>query len=114
MADKTYKLNFTLSDGTTQSVQFTAPQGETGATGATGAAGTSVAVSNVSESTADGGSNVVKFSDGKPLQSKTAARVVPEQKAIPELLGLRAWALPTSLLQRCKQWQIRPIGCISH
>ena len=74
MADKTYKLNFTLSDGTTQSVQFTAPQGETGATGATGAAGTSVAVSNVSESTADGGSNVVKFSDGKTLTVKNGSK----------------------------------------
>ena len=39
MADKTYKLNFALSDGTTQSVQFTAPQGDKGDTGATGAKG---------------------------------------------------------------------------
>lgn len=36
MADKTYKLNFALSDGTTKSVQFTAPQGEKGDTGAAG------------------------------------------------------------------------------
>lgn len=39
MADKTYKLNFELSDGTTKSVQFTAPQGEKGEKGDTGSAG---------------------------------------------------------------------------
>lgn len=45
MADKNYTLTFEMSDGTQQSVQFTAPQGpqgekgETGATGATGAKG---------------------------------------------------------------------------
>lgn len=46
------------------------PQGEKGATGATGPAGTSVTVSNVSESTASGGSNVVTFSDGKKVTIK--------------------------------------------
>lgn len=30
MADKNYKLKFKMSDGTTQEVQFTSPQGETG------------------------------------------------------------------------------------
>ena len=30
MADKTYKLNFEMTDGTTKSVNFTAPQGEKG------------------------------------------------------------------------------------
>lgn len=39
MANKTYKLTFHLSDGTSQSVEFEAPQGEKGATGATGATG---------------------------------------------------------------------------
>ncbi len=39
MADKTYRLNFTLSDGSAKSVQFTAPQGEKGGRGDTGAAG---------------------------------------------------------------------------
>lgn len=46
------------------------PQGEKGATGAVGPAGTSVTVSNVSESTASGGSNVVTFSDGKKVTIK--------------------------------------------
>ena len=30
MADKTYRVHFTLSDGSTKSVQFTAPQGDKG------------------------------------------------------------------------------------
>jgi ethanolamine utilization microcompartment shell protein EutS len=45
MADKNYKLTFSLSDGSEKSVTFTAPQGvrgETGETGATGARGSSV------------------------------------------------------------------------
>lgn len=39
MADKTYRLTFGLSDGTTQTVDFKAPQGEKGETGAAGASG---------------------------------------------------------------------------
>lgn len=48
-------------------------KGETGAKGDkgdTGADGTSVTVKSVSESTADGGSNVVEFSDGKTVTIK--------------------------------------------
>ena len=44
MADKNYKLNFELSDGTTKSVQFTAPQGPKGETGDPGAAGTNATI----------------------------------------------------------------------
>lgn len=47
MADKNYKLNFELSDGTTKSVQFTAPQGPKGIQGVkgdTGAAGTNATI----------------------------------------------------------------------
>jgi len=44
MADKNYKLNFILTDGTTKSVEFTAPQGPKGETGATGAAGTNATI----------------------------------------------------------------------
>ena len=33
MADKTYRLIFTLTDGTSKSVEFTAPQGEKGEDG---------------------------------------------------------------------------------
>lgn len=39
MADKTYKLTFELSDGSTKEVQFTAPQGPQGEAGATGPQG---------------------------------------------------------------------------
>ncbi len=55
-------------------------KGDTGATGATGAAGakgadgTSVTVASVSESTADGGSNVVTFSDGKTVTIKNGSK----------------------------------------
>ena len=49
----------------------TGPQGEKGDTGA---AGTSVTVKSVSESTADGGSNVVTFSDGKTVTIKNGSR----------------------------------------
>lgn len=33
MADKTYKLTFSMSDGSSQDVQFTAPQGPEGPKG---------------------------------------------------------------------------------
>lgn len=36
MADKIYKLTFKMSDGSTQNVEFTAPQGETGNAGQDG------------------------------------------------------------------------------
>lgn len=49
-------------------------KGDTGATGATGSNGTSVTVKSVSESTADGGSNVVTFSDGKTLTVKNGSK----------------------------------------
>lgn len=42
--------------------------------GGPGAPGTSVTVSNVSESTADGGTNVVTFSDGKKLNIKNGSK----------------------------------------
>jgi hypothetical protein len=50
------------------------PKGDTGATGGKGADGTSVTVKSVSESTADGGSNVVTFSDGKTLTVKNGSK----------------------------------------
>ncbi len=39
MADKTYRLDFAMSNGSTKSVQFVAPQGEKGDKGDTGATG---------------------------------------------------------------------------
>ena len=61
----------------------TGPQGEKGSTGATGPQGpagqngedgTSVTVKSVSESSADGGSNVVTFSDGKTVTIKNGSK----------------------------------------
>ena len=48
--------------------------GETGATGSNGKDGTSVSVSNISESTVDGGSNVITFSDGKTITIKNGSK----------------------------------------
>ena len=50
------------------------PAGEKGEKGDTGIAGTSVTVKSVSESTADGGSNVVTFSDGKTVTIKNGSK----------------------------------------
>ena len=53
------------------------PAGKAGSDGAPGAAGkdgTSVTVSSVSESTADGGTNVVTFSDGKKLNVRNGSK----------------------------------------
>ena len=49
-------------------------KGDTGAAGSNGTNGTSVTVKSVSESTADGGSNVVTFSDGKTLTVKNGSK----------------------------------------
>ena len=49
-------------------------KGDTGASGSNGKDGTSVTVKSVSESTADGGSNVVTFSDGKTLTVKNGSK----------------------------------------
>lgn len=79
-----YTLTLTFDDGTT----YTTPsiRGATGATGASGSNGkdgsngsdgkdgTSVTVKSVSESTADGGSNVVTFSDDKTLTIKNGSK----------------------------------------
>ena len=52
MADKNYKLTFEMSDGTSKSVNFTAPQGpqgEVGPKGDTGAAGTGITSITITE-----------------------------------------------------------------
>ena len=49
MADKKYTLTCELSDGTQQSVSFTAPQGEKGETGAAGDAGIGIASITIAE-----------------------------------------------------------------
>lgn len=52
-------------------------KGDTGATGSAGKDGTSVTVKSVSESSADGGSNVVAFSDGKSITIKNGSKGSP-------------------------------------
>lgn len=54
--------------------EFDGADGKDGAAGAKGKDGTSVTVSSVQESTADGGSNVVTFSDGKTLTVKNGSK----------------------------------------
>ena len=44
MADKNYKLTFQMSDGTSKTVEFTAPQGPIGPQGPQGEAGTGVTI----------------------------------------------------------------------
>ena len=66
------KTNNTNPSGATlYDFTFKIPKGDTGASGS---AGTSVTVSNVSTSTADGGNNVVTFSDGKTLTVKNGSK----------------------------------------
>lgn len=73
-----YTLTLTFDDGTsytTPSIRGAAGSaGKDGSNGSNGKDGTSVTVTNVSESTADGGSNVVTFSDGKTLTIKNGSK----------------------------------------
>lgn len=62
ITDKNGTKNATINDGTD------------GSPGSNGKDGTSVTVKSVSESTADGGSNVVTFSDGKTLTIKNGSK----------------------------------------
>ena len=66
-------LTITSASGTS-SANLKGEKGDTGATGSAGKDGTSVTVKSVSESTADGGSNVVTFSDGKTLTIKNGSK----------------------------------------
>lgn len=70
MADKTYRLDFEMTDGTTKSVQFTSPQGEKGdkgEPGANGENGVGIESIGVTRSADDDGYNYVTFytTDGK-------------------------------------------------
>ena len=57
--------------------EFNGAAGPKGDKGDTGESGTSVTVKSVSESTADGGSNVVTFSDGKTVTVKNGSKGSP-------------------------------------
>lgn len=58
----------------TSSADLKGEKGDKGDTGVSGKDGTSVTVSSVTESTADGGSNVVTFSDGKTVTVKNGSK----------------------------------------
>lgn len=62
--------------------------GADGSPGAAGKDGTSVTVSNVSESTADGGTNVVTFSDGKKLNVKNGSKGADGYRGAPGEQGV--------------------------
>lgn len=66
----------TFSDGKTLNIKngSKGSDGQDGSPGAAGKDGTSVTVTNVSESNADGGTNVVTFSDGKTLNVKNGSK----------------------------------------
>lgn len=70
-AGKVTTVSITDKNGTKTA---TINDGADGAAGSAGKDGTSVTVKSVSESTADGGSNVVTFSDGKTLTVKNGSK----------------------------------------
>ena len=62
-------------------------KGDTGEQGPAGANGASVTVSSVSESTEDGGNNVVTFSDGKTLSVKNGSKGSQGEQGIQGPIG---------------------------
>lgn len=71
---KTSELNQAVDDALAQAKQSGEFDGKDGTNGTNGKDGTSVTVTNVSTSSADGGSNVVTFSDGKTLTVKNGTK----------------------------------------
>ena len=71
-------ITITLTNGSKYTFQVQngskGSQGEPGKDGAAGADGSSITVTNVSETTTDGGTNVVTFSDGKKLNVKNGTK----------------------------------------
>ena len=71
-------ITITLTNGSKYTFQVQngskGSQGNPGKDGAAGADGSSITVTNVSETTTDGGTNVVTFSDGKKLNVKNGTK----------------------------------------
>lgn len=75
--ENTIQISFAASRGGMEKVNaqtITLPSGEDGSPGENGKDGTSVIVVNVIESTEDGGSNVITFSDGHTLTVKNGSK----------------------------------------
>ena len=75
----TNTIEVVLTDG--KKYTFTVKNGNAGTPGKNGDDGTSVTVSSVTESTEDGGSNVVTFSDGTKLTVKNGKTGAPGKSA---------------------------------
>ena len=74
-ADTGNTYTIILTDGSTYDfVAPAGPSGKDGSNGEPGKDGTSVTVASVTESAEDGGSNVVKFSDGKTVTIKNGSK----------------------------------------
>lgn len=74
-ADTGNTYTIILTDGSTYDfVAPAGPSGKDGGNGEPGKDGTSVTVASVTESAEDGGSNVVKFSDGKTVTIKNGSK----------------------------------------
>jgi lysophospholipase L1-like esterase len=71
---KVTTVSITDKNGTKTATINDGADGAAGSNGSNGKDGTSVTVKSVSESTADGGSNVVTFSDGKTLTVKNGSK----------------------------------------
>ena len=67
-------ISITDKSGATTATINNGKDGKDGSPGSAGKDGTSVTVKSVSESTADGGSNVVTFSDGKTVTIKNGSK----------------------------------------
>lgn len=69
------ELIITLSDNTISNLGvIVGTKGDKGETGAAGRDGTSIAITSVSESTVDGGNNVITFSDGQTITIKNGSK----------------------------------------
>ena len=86
------ELVLTYSDGTSVNLGIVIGQdGERGTDGINGVDGVSVVVTNVSESTDDGGSNIVTFSDGKTLTVKNGSKGSTGEKGDTPIKGTDYW-----------------------
>lgn len=76
-------ITVTMTDGEKSTFQvMNGRQGSAGEPGSDGTDGTSVTIASVSESTADGGSNVVTFSDGNAVTIRNGSKGSPGEQGV--------------------------------